>query len=536
MAAPNNMHNLTTLIKRLEAATSRLEDMASSAIEIPKSNGSSPQGGASTAAAAIASPPPPAAPKAAPIEVPEQVEEFDAFISGAVKGYVSTSNGLGGPLAEQAASVLKAFIAQRRFILVTTKAKKPDMNSPAFLSLLKPLQEAISTVNEIRDANRGKPEFNQLSAVSESISVLAWVTVDPKPHKHVEESLGSAQYWGNRVLKEYREKDPKQVEWVQSYYQIFKDLTEYIKQTFPSGIPWSPKGSPADEVIRSLDQPQTPGAPAVPAPPRAAAGGPPPPPPPPPPGPPPKFDIPDIPEHARAKDAGGLGAVFSDLNKGADVTKGLRKVDRSEMTHKNPSLRAGSTVPTRSDSQSPTQRGKSPAPGKKPKPESMRTKKPPVKKLDGNKWFIENYDNESSPIEIEATLSQSILISRCNKTTVMVKGKANAISIDNSPRLSLVVESLVSSIDVIKCSNFALQVLGQLPTILMDQVDGAQVYLGKDSLKTEVFSSKSSGINLNIIDTAVEDGDYKEVPLPEQIRTYIGDDGKVASEIVEHAG
>ena len=27
------------------------------------------------------------------------------------------------------------------------------------------------------------------------------------------------------------------------------------------------------------------------------------------------------------------------LNMGADVTKGLRKVDKSEMTHKNPALR-----------------------------------------------------------------------------------------------------------------------------------------------------------------------------------------------------
>ena len=116
----------------------------------------------------------------------------------------------------------------------------------------------------------------------------------------------------------------------------------------------------------------------------------------------------------------------------------------------------------------------------------------------------------------------------------MVKGKANAISIDNSPRLSLVVESLVSSIDVIKSPNFALQVLGTLPTILMDSVDSAQIYLGKNSMNTEVFSSKCSGINLNIIEG--EEDDYKEVPLPEQIRTYIGKDGKIASEIVEHAG
>ena len=74
------------------------------------------------------------------------------------------------------------------------------------MQLLKPLQESISAVNDIRDANRGGPVFNQLSAVAESIGVLAWVTVEPKPHKHVDESLGSAQYFGNRVLKEYKDK------------------------------------------------------------------------------------------------------------------------------------------------------------------------------------------------------------------------------------------------------------------------------------------------------------------------------------------
>jgi adenylyl cyclase-associated protein len=80
------------------------------------------------------------------------------------------------------------------------------MQSPIFMELLKPLQQMISAISDIREANRSSPVFNHLSAVSESIGVLAWVTVDPKPHKHVEESLNSAQFWGNRVLKEYKEK------------------------------------------------------------------------------------------------------------------------------------------------------------------------------------------------------------------------------------------------------------------------------------------------------------------------------------------
>ncbi|KAH7384781.1 adenylate cyclase associated N terminal-domain-containing protein [Cadophora sp. MPI-SDFR-AT-0126] len=529
--AANNMHNLTTLIKRLEAATSRLEDMASSSIDIPAINGAptpAPTG-------PLPAPPVAKAPSPKPVQeaLPESVEDFDAFIAGTVKKFVNLSDELGGPVAEQASSVLRAFAGQRKFILITTKAKKPDMSSPVFMQLLKPLQDSITSVSELRDANRGSPVFNQLSAVSESIGVLAWVTMDSKPHKHVEESLGSAQYWGNRVLKEYKESDPKQVEWIQSYYQVFKDLADYIKQTFPQGIPWNPKGLSAEEAIKAVEQNQP--APAV-SQPKAAGGAPPPPPPPGPPPPPIKFDnAPPPPPTA----GGGLDAVFSDLNKGEAVTKGLRKVNPDQMTHKNPSLRAGATVPQRSDSASSvsSNRGKSPAPGKKPKPESMRTKKPPVKRLDGNKWIIENYDNESTPVKIDATMAQSILISRCNKTTIMVKGKANAISIDNSPRLSLVIESLVSSIDVIKSSNFALQVLGTLPTVIMDSVDGAQIYLGKESMQTEVFTSKCSGVNLNIISgDDEEDEDYKEVPLPEQLRTYITEDGKIETEIVEHAG
>ncbi|KAI6090186.1 adenylate cyclase associated N terminal-domain-containing protein [Hypoxylon rubiginosum] len=534
--AQNNMHNLVTLIKRLEAATTRLEDIASSTIELPQavpalaatlatpSNHSSatsptPQHPAPTSAPA---------PKQAPQEpLPESVEEFDVFISQSVDKYVQASNKLGGLIAEQASKVLQGFKQQRRFLLISTKAKKPDITGSdmvVYQELLKPINEALMAVGSIKESNRGSPVFSQLSAVAEGIMVLAWVTVDNKPFKHVEESLGSAQFFGNRVLKEHKDKDPDQVEWVQAFYQVFRDLAEYVKQYFPNGIPWNPKGQPAAEVAKNLDSAPTPAAAAPPPPPPPAAGGAPPPPPP---GPPPVLQIKDQPTSSSKSE--GMGAVFSELNKGEGVTKGLRKVDRSEMTHKNPALRAGSVV---SDSSA---RGKSPAPGKKPKPESMRVKKPPKKELDGNKWTIENFDKHPEPIEIEAEMSHSILISRCNQTTIVVKGKANAVTIENTQRLSLVIDSLVSTVDVVKSSNFALQVLGTLPTILLDQLDGAQVYLSKESTSTRIFSSKSAGINVNVL--AGDDEDYKEIPLPGQICSYFDEEkGDMVNEIVDHAG
>lgn len=84
-----------------------------------------------------------------------------------------------------------------------------------------------------------------------------------------------------------------------------------------------------------------------------------------------------------------MGSVFAELSKGENVTAGLKKVDPSMQTHKNPTLRG--TAPTtiaRSDSQNSS---KSVPPQKAPKPESMRTKKPPRKELDGTKWLVVSF-------------------------------------------------------------------------------------------------------------------------------------------------
>ncbi|KLP07842.1 adenylate cyclase-associated protein [Fusarium fujikuroi] len=519
MAANSQMHNLTTLIKRLEAATSRLEDIASST-EPPSDAAVLNQAIPSPPNPSLAAPPPlPAAsdssattpatakPEPATEPLPESIEEFDAFLNTSVDKYVKLSHQLGGLVAEQAALVKSGFQEQRKFLLISTKAKKPNLSGPdlpVYESLIKPINEALMAVTELKDANRPSPMYTQLSTVSDGIMVLAWVTIDTRPYKHVDECLGSAQFFGNRVLKEQKDKDPKQIEWAQSFYQMFRDLADYVKQYFPTGIPWNPNGQPAQEVLKSLSAGSGPAsAPAAPVP--AAAD--------------------DAPAPASS---GGFGAVFSELNKGDAVTKGLRKVDKSEMTHKNPSLRSGSTV-------SSGQRGKSPAPGKKPKPESMRIKKPAKKELEGNKWTIENYEKEAEPIEIEASLTHSVLISRCNNTTIIVRGKANQVTVENSTRLSLIVDTLVSTVDVVKANNFALQVMGTIPTAMLDQVDSAQIYFSKESIGTKVFTSKSAGVNLNVI--SGEDDDYKEVPLPSQICSYYDESkGDLVNEIVAHAG
>lgn len=545
LSSADASHRVTNLLERLEAATSRLEDIASSAVEIPQAV----PGIQETLASPIATstkgvsnaPTPPAAVAAATAPagaadepLPESIEDFDAFLKSSVDKYAKLSQQLGGLIAEQAAKVIQGFAEERKFLLISSKAKKPNLSASddmdAYQALLKPINESLMAVVAIKEANRGSAVSNQLSAVADGIMMLAWVTDEAKPHKHVENTLGSAQYYGNRVIKDNKDKDQTQIDWIQSFLGIFKDLTEYIKLHFASGIKWNFNGKPVQEVVKAFT--------AAPA---AAAGPPPPPPPPagglppppPPPGPPPVLQI-NSEEKAPPPNAqaGGFGAVFSELNQGEAVTKGLRKVDKSQMTHKNPSLRASSTVP---DGESVSARGKSPAPLRKPKPESMRVKKPPVKVLEGNKWTIEHYEKEAEPITIEAQLSHSILISKCINTTIIIKGKANAVTIENTNRLNLIVDTLISSVDVVKSQNFALQVMGTVPSVLMDSIDGAQIYFSKESTATRIIHSKSAGINLNVI--SGPDDDYIEVPLPGQIESYYDPEKKaLVDQIVSHAG
>lgn len=92
-----------TVLLRLEAATSRLEDMVPM-IQDPSaaSNGvaSLPESGL-TAPGADARGGPAASPRLAPAPLPPAIDDFDALINGDVKTFVNMSEEIGGLVAEQ---------------------------------------------------------------------------------------------------------------------------------------------------------------------------------------------------------------------------------------------------------------------------------------------------------------------------------------------------------------------------------------------------------------------------------------------------
>ncbi|KAG0248765.1 hypothetical protein BG011_009929 [Mortierella polycephala] len=534
--------SLSTLLKRLEAATTKLEDLAmagASASNVSASlTGSSgahaPQGQLSQLAESV-----PAGQQEASHP---HVEGFDELLDGPVKSYFELSKTIGDVVEEQASLlslflishnchwivvivakyVCSLFAAQREMISVATLSQKPPLTSDIFSQLLEPTQVELTKVIEIREKNRSSPFANHLATVAEGIPALGWVAIEPKPAPYVGEMKDSAQFYANRVLKDWKEKDQNHAIWVRSFLNLLIELQNYVRKFHTTGLIWNPKGATLDSNTLN----RAPVAAAAPAP-AAAAGGPPPPPPP----PPPPFMDPTPVENPTESD---MSAVFAQLSQGEAITSGLRKVDKSKMTHKNPELRASGMVSSSSTKPGSPKRA---GPGAPPKPASLTLKKPPKLALEGNKWIVENFENNNEIVLDNVELNQSVYIYGCKNSTVQIKSKVATIAVDSCTKIGLCFESLISSLDVVNSKSVQVQILGRAPTVSLDKVDSCMVYLSKECLDVEILTSKCSAVNILTPDSTEEgaEGDFVERPVPEQFLTKIVD-GKVITTAVEHAG
>lgn len=511
-------YNIVTILKRLEAATSRLEDVSIFQEEIHKNaakdqSSSSPETKAVLASAPEETLPSPSPAPIAPAEKVKFVSEFENFIKDHIDPFVHSSEAIDAQVGKAAQSLKAAFEEQVKFLELVSRTQKPDPLDPLFALTLSPMNTHIEEISNIKNANRQSEYFNHLNTIGEGAPVLGWI-ISETPVSFIPDFKDSAQFWSNRVMKEYKEKDPKHVEWVKQFLSLFDALKAYVKEYHTTGPSWNAKGQTlADSLKAPASAPATASA-------GAAAGGPPPPPPPPP---------TDLYAESSEPKSGGINAVFADLNKGSDVTSKLRKVEKSEMTHKNPLLRKEGAIASK------------PLPPKKPTSLSSASAaapaaKPPRKVLiDGSKWIIENFTESSAPepIEIELERTQSVFIGNTSGVTIVIKGKGNAVSISETKKTGIVVESLISGIDVIKSFKFGVQVTGVVPLISVDKCEEGSIYLSQASVdaSSQVVTSNSSAININVLDGE----DFVELPVPEQLSHTIKN-GKIVSEVIEHAG
>ena len=425
---------------------------------------------------------PAAAAAAAPAEVGASVAEFDDVLTH-ITTFVELSTKIGGKVAEIGAQVDQCFKAQRAFLEMASQSKKPS-GWPGCADILAPMSDCMMAIGELSDYGELK---NHTLMMGEGIQAAAWVAVEPTPCPHVKETLPASMFYGNKVLVEYKSKDQTHVDWVNTWKAFLTDLADYVKRNHTTGVTWNPKGGDAHPA----------GAAATPAPAPAPSGGPPKGPggpPPPPPGPPPNLaDLED--KRGGSKPVPNTGALFAELNKGSDITSGLKKVSKQKA--------ASSKVVM-----------------KEKKTQTKKKMGTPKLALDGRKWLCEFYidDRTGNLVISDCDVKQTVTIFRCVNCVVQIKGKINAVLLDDCDKTSIVCSDVVSSIDIVNCTSVEVQADGNVPTIAVDKTDGCQLYLGTTAMSGDgptIIMSKSSECNVTT-PGATEDDDGVEQALPEQ--------------------
>lgn len=406
------------------------------------------------------------------------VNGYEDILLGSFAQYLQLSQKIGGDVAKQSEFVKNAFNAQFGYIKLATESSKP--NDSKIQELLKPTSDQIAAAQNFREKNRTSPFFNHLSAISESIPALGWVCISPTPGPHVKEMNDAGQFYTNRVLKDWKEKDATHVEWTRAWISTLTELQQFIKQYHTTGLVWSGKGPVAN-----------------------AAGAPPPPPPGGMPPPPPIGDL----SLNSGDGSDDRSALFAQINRGEDITKALKKVTPDMQTHKNTTLRSG-PAPFKAPTAAVKPNAKPAAP----------VDKPPVFTRDGKKWLVEYQKNNPTLVIDQTEMNNVVYIFKCENSTITVKGKINSIFLDSCKKCSVLFDSVVSSIEFVNCQSVQMQVLGQVPTISIDKTDGCQMYLSEDAKNAEIFSSKSSEMNVLL---PKGNGDYTELPIPEQFKTTV---------------
>lgn len=368
---------------------------------------------------------------------------------------------------------------------------------------LRPLNDKLTAATSLTEGPRSD-FFNHLKSTAESLTALAWIAYTGKdcgmsmPISHVEECWQSAEFYSNKVLVEYKNKDSNHVEWAKALKEVYvPGLRDYVKSHHPLGPVWSATGATVSAPAKS----SKPGAPVAPNP------------------PPPSLSTSGSSASSSSGSKQGMAAVFQEISS-KPVTAGLRKVT-DDMKTKNRTDRAGFVSSGEKES-------------RKSVPSGAKVGSPKLELVMGRKWVVEYQIGVKDLLIDECDPRQTVYIFGCKDSVLQIKGKVNNITVDKCTKMGVVFTDVVAAFEIVNCSSVEVQCQGAAPTISIDNTAGCQLYLSKDSLQSSITTAKASEVNV-MLPAEDPNADLAEHALPQQyIHSY--QDGHFVTTPVSHSG
>ena len=183
------------------------------------------------------------------------VKAFDAYVKTSVVPLAQTCDSLGG-LENAGSLLLDAWEGVRSIIVLSTRAKTPD--EPLAEALTPFLGKTQEAVKKLRDLRLKRDWDRHQKTLVEMLGALSWILFKPPqqlPAPYVKEALGSAEFWANRIRKDFKGKDEAQIAFCDNVKRALADLVTYIVEYHKAGLSFNPRGvSIAEAAIVLSDE------------------------------------------------------------------------------------------------------------------------------------------------------------------------------------------------------------------------------------------------------------------------------------------
>ena len=153
--------------------------------------------------------------------------------------------------------------------------------------------------------------------------------------------------------------------------------------------------------------------------------------------------------------AGGLGALFEEIKTGVSLRPVQRGAGRGAAAQPAGKGRAGRQVEVRQGT---------------------------ITLEGGKRWVVRGYSGVDGSVAVQGvSLSQAVHVTECCESMVSVDGKVNAVTMEQCTGAGLLLDSVVSRVEVLGCRRCKVQCTGTAPLFELDNCEEITLYLSAEA-------------------------------------------------------
>jgi adenylyl cyclase-associated protein len=297
---------------------------------------------------------------------------------------------------------VNCLLTQKDVLLTRLACKAPADK----MLLIKHVQTALGDVKALKNKD---PKFSlHVQTVADGFGMFSWSAQPMLDEEWQEETINTINFYGFKVLQLKQDPDTA---WQKAYIALARAFIDFVINNKDEIGDWKGQGDAAAFFAEQLGKSE-----------KAFRGG------------------------APAAE-GNLKAQAQNLF--AEIQeKALAMGNQFKHVEKNAHKKPGALVPSTGEGLP-----KKPAPGAPATKPAEPAKKEPKKELKSNTWYIENYGKEVIKFEGEEDVQPNygFALIKCNETTIGISGKVKTIMLENCHKVKMIIDSVLTNIEMINC-------------------------------------------------------------------------------------